>query len=84
MEIKFTAIKKEDIPAKVRKNSQNQKVLFEFIESGSEAAVIDLECLDYCDGTSAYNSFNKTVKRCGMPIKLSLRGSKLYLERTDI
>lgn len=81
--LSFTEIKKENLP---RRNSytKRQADLMVFMNMNVECVKVTFDKHEYINAKSAQNTLTMSVKRAGLPIKVSQRKGEVYLIRTDM
>jgi hypothetical protein len=58
--------------------------LREFMNMNVKTVKVIFKPFEYANPKSACTGFGQTVRRAGLPVKVSLRGDDIYLTRTDL
>ena len=81
--MKFVRVDKSQL--RVHRMTLLQKVLYEFLESGYEAAVVEYEKDEYSTDSSAAAALNKAIAMYKLSgVRCIIRNKQAYLVRTDI
>ena len=69
------------LPEKKQRNNKITDFLIEFLASGHQYAIVAFTSEEYATGQSLCNALHKASRENGLPIRVTRRGDKVYLEK---